>query len=167
MWSEYFLFQWKNSIDILAGGWRSAYNGYLFYFVRLSRPFFAILSMLLTYSVTLAVWQSCMSSCEERKCQGLSNLVVGVSCHVITLRLRKMSCFFCDIGFTGFSKRSLKRIIMCLSSFSFLYQIKYQQRSQIWRFFGAYKNCVAQLFDGWDHGLFRFLYYTRSLIYIL
>ena len=93
--------------------------------------------------------------------------LVGVSCHVITLRLRKMSCFFCDIGFTGFSKRSLKRIIMCLSSFSSLYQIKYQQRSQIWRFFGAYKNCVAQLFDGWDHGLFRFLYYTRSLIYIL
>lgn len=49
---------------------RSAYNGYLFHFVRLSRPFFAILSMLLTYSVTLAVWQSCMSSCEERKCLG-------------------------------------------------------------------------------------------------
>ena len=28
--------------------------------------------------------------------QGLSNFVGGVSCHVITLLLRKMSCFFCD-----------------------------------------------------------------------
>ena len=56
-------------------------------------------------------------------------------------------------------------VLRYLSSFSF-------QPNQISttvpdiRFYGAYiKNCVAQLFDGWDHGLFRFLY-SRSLIYI-
>ena len=102
--------------------------------------------------------------------QGLSNFVGGVSCHVITLLLRKMTCFFCDFRAILVSLWLLKEIAQAnyyvLRHLSSFFQIKYQQGSQIWMFSGAYKNCVAQLFDGWDHGLFRFLY-TRSLIYIL
>ena len=87
--------------------------------------------------------------------QGLSNFVGGVSCHVITLLLRKMSWFFfCDFRAILVSLWLLKEIAQAnyyvlryLSSFSF-------QPNQIsttvpdihaWRFSGAYKKlrCAA------------------------
>ena len=141
--------------------------------------------MLLTYSVTLAVWQSCSLACrhviEERKCLGATPFqdfpTWSQRCrHVITLLLGKMSWFFYDfrvilVSQTLASQRDRSSELSCVAlSFKLFFSTKsnidngprYTCMKVLW---GIQKNCVAQLFDGWDHGLFRFLY-SRSLIYI-
>ena len=165
MWSEYFLFPWKKIYwDSLSLCHRVAFAPLLavslqchndmvslfFHFVRLSWPFFApypkYVTHVLCHTCSLAVLQSCMSSCDRgtkvswsNTIPRLSNLVSEVSSrYYFAARENVMvSLWFpCDIGFAdfGFSKRSLKRIIMCCAIFqAFAFnRIKYRQRSQIY-----------------------------------
>ena len=157
-----------------------------FHFVRLSWPFFApypkYVTHVLCHTCSLAVLQSCMSSCDRGTKVSWSNTIPRLSTwsrrcrHVITLLLGKMSWFFYDfrvilVSQTLASQRDRSSELLCVAlSFKLFFSTKsnidngprYTCMKVLW---GIQKNCVAQLFDGWDHGLFRFLY-SRSLIYI-
>ena len=114
-------------------------------------PYPKYVTHVLCHPCSLAVLQSCMSSCDRgtkvswsNTIPRLSNLVSEVSSrYYFAARENVMvSLWFpCDIGFAdfGFSKRSLKRIIMCCAIFqAFLFnQIKYRQRSQIYMHEGS------------------------------
>ena len=93
--------------------------------------------MLLTYSVTLAVWQSCSLACrhviEERKCLGATPFQDFPTCsrrcrHVITLLLGKMSWFFYDfrvilVSQTLASQRDRSSELLCVFQ-AFLFSTK-------------------------------------------
>ena len=145
-------------------------------------PYPKYVTHVLCHTCSLAVLQSCMSSCDRGTKVSWSNTIPRLSTwsrrcrHVITLLLGKMSWFLYDfrvilVSQTLASQRDRSSELLCVAlSFKLFFSTKsnidngprYTCMKVLW---GIQKNCVAQLFDGWDHGLFRFLY-SRSLIYI-
>ena len=102
--------------------------------------------MLLTYSVTLAVWQSCSLACrhviEERKCLGATPFqdfpTWSQRCrHVITLLLGKMSWFLYDfrvilVSQTLASQRDRSSELLCVAlSFKLFFSLPNQISTRV------------------------------------